>query len=69
VAIELNGTTRVVPVAMQADTNVDAVRVSGSFAIDQTAFGITPLSLAGGAVQVADRVDIRFAIVARRIAP
>jgi len=69
VAIELNGTTRVVPVAMQADTTADAVRVSGSFAIDQTAFGITPLSLAGGAVQVADRVDIRFAIVARRIAP
>jgi len=69
VAIELNGVTRAVPVAMQTTAASDEVRARGSFSIEQTAFGIAPLSLAGGAIQVADRVDLEFTIVARPIAP
>lgn len=41
-----------------------AVRVSGSFTVKQTAFGIEPESI-GGVVKVADPVEIRFRIVLR----
>ena len=66
VAVELNGVTRAVPVTMQSSVTADELRATGSFSIDQTAFGIAPLSLAGGAIQVRDRVDLRFTIVAVR---
>ena len=40
------------------------VTASGAFQVRQTDFGITPFSVAGGAVQVADVVDVRFDITA-----
>ena len=66
VDVEVNGVTRAVPIALQSSVAGDEVRAQGRFSIEQSAFGITPLSLAGGAIQVADRVDLRFDIVARR---
>jgi hypothetical protein len=36
----------------------------GTLRILQSDFGITPFSVGGGAIQVADEVDVRFAIVA-----
>jgi len=35
--------------------------------LDQTAFGITPFSVLGGAVAVLDRLDVRFRIRADRV--
>jgi hypothetical protein len=49
-----------VPVTLQRDGST--VTATGAFPIRQTDFGITPFSVAGGAVQVADVVDVRFEI-------
>jgi polyisoprenoid-binding protein YceI len=43
----------------------DSVTASGALQLRQTDFGITPFSVAGGAIQVADTVDLRFHIVAQ----
>jgi hypothetical protein len=37
----------------------------GSASLKQTAFGITPITIAGGAVKVKDEVSIEFDIVTR----
>ena len=47
---------------------VDGLVASGNLALDQTDFGITPLSILAGAIQVQDRVDVRFTIRAREVA-
>lgn len=41
----------------------DATHFSGSATIRQTAFGITPIKIAGGAVSVKDDVSLEFEIV------
>jgi hypothetical protein len=38
-------------------------------AVDPTSFGITPFSILGGALQVQDRVSVRFRILARLLPP
>jgi hypothetical protein len=40
---------------------------TGTLAIEQSEFGITPFSILGGAIAVKDRVDIAFRIVATRM--
>lgn len=40
----------------------DAVTATGAFQVRQTDFGITPFSVAGGAIQVADVIDVSFTI-------
>jgi len=62
--ITLHGVTRPVDaIASWAGTR-EEYSVSGTFAIDQSAFGITPLSILRGAVTVQDRLNISFRIVA-----
>jgi hypothetical protein len=68
VAITLNGVTRHVPVRAAIESTAGGYTVTGTLAFDQTDFGIRPFSILGGALTVADRLDIRFAIHARRIA-
>jgi polyisoprenoid-binding protein YceI len=68
VSITLNGVTRTMPVPARLDTAAGELRVTGRLEIEQTAFGIAPYSILGGALQVEDKVAIRFAIVARRVA-
>jgi polyisoprenoid-binding protein YceI len=53
-----------VPVTLQLAGNT--VTATGALQIRQTDFGITPFSVAGGAVQVADVVDVRFEITGGR---
>jgi hypothetical protein len=65
VAITLNGVTHASRVHAVVDRGADTMSIAGRFAVDQTDFGITPLSIFGGAIQVANRVDVRFAIRAR----
>lgn len=66
VAITLNGTTRTTQVPMQIDASGDDVHVTGRMSLRQTDFGIEPMSVLGGAIQVQDVVELRFRIHAHR---
>jgi len=44
----------------------DQLTVTAVFDLDQTDFGMTPLSLLGGALQVANRTRVRLRIVAEK---
>jgi hypothetical protein len=43
------------------------VSAKGSFTVRQSELGIKPFSIVGGAIAVADEVEVRFDIVARAI--
>lgn len=60
--LTLHGTTRPVefPITFSKD------RYTGSVKLKQTDFGITPVSIAGGAVKVKDAIEIVFEIVPGR---
>ncbi|MBK6974739.1 MAG: YceI family protein [Sterolibacteriaceae bacterium] len=64
--IRLKGVERdmTVPVAIQyANNRLEAITV---FEVKQTDFGISPLSILGGALQVADAIRVRMRIVAEK---
>lgn len=67
VAITLHGVTRDFEVPVRLEEGGDELRVAGTLAFDQSAFGIVPFSILGGAIEVRDRVSLRFDIVARRV--
>jgi polyisoprenoid-binding protein YceI len=67
VAITLHGTTANVRVPIALETGGGWIEVSGRFDVDQTAFGITPLAILGGAIAVQDRVSVRFRVRAVRV--
>jgi hypothetical protein len=56
---------REVPVT--ARIAADSVSARGSFTILQSELGIKPFSIVGGAIAVADEVEVRFDIVARSV--
>lgn len=65
VAVTLHDTTRRYTVRARTEAIPGGLAVSGKLQINQSDFGITPLSILGGAVQVRDRLDLGFRIVAR----
>jgi polyisoprenoid-binding protein YceI len=65
-AITLKGVTREVQVPAVVSIDEQRLQVQGEFTIRQTDFGITPFSVAMGAVQVADELRIRFDVNAVR---
>lgn len=67
VAITLHGTTVTLDTPARVNSGPDEVTVTGSVAVDQSRFGITPFSVLGGALAVQDRVVVRFQIRAHRI--
>lgn len=67
VVMTLHGVTRAVETIARWDRSAEDFSVSGTFAIDQTEFGMTPLSVLGGAITVQDRVNIAFLIHAHRM--
>jgi hypothetical protein len=67
VSITLHGVTRTMQVPVQLDAGDDAIDVTGRLTLAQSDFAIVPLSILGGAIQVQDRVDLRFHVVARRM--
>ena len=67
VAVTLHGVTKAVQVPAQIESAGEELGVSGRLSLNQTDFGITPFSILGGAIQVQDRVDLRFRIHARRM--
>lgn len=66
IAITLHGTTRTLRIPLQIETAGDVMTVNGRVDLKQTEFGITPLSILGGAIQVQDEISLRFGILARR---
>ena len=67
--LTLNGSTRTMDLSPQIVLSAGEVGVDGRVALEQTSFGITPFSILGGALQVQDRVSVRFRIRARRVPP
>jgi polyisoprenoid-binding protein YceI len=63
-AVTLKGVEREqeIPVVVERDGN--GVIARGELRLNQTDFGMTPFSVAGGAIQVADTLEIRFEIAA-----
>jgi hypothetical protein len=64
VTITLHGTSRAFDVPVDVEQNGSGMVVSGSLVLRQTAFGIVPLSVLGGAIQVQDELELHFRIVA-----
>jgi polyisoprenoid-binding protein YceI len=67
VRLTLHGATRTLDVPVTWQASAQAFDVAGRFTLRQTDYGITPLSILGGAVQVADAVDVEFRLRARPI--
>jgi hypothetical protein len=65
-AVTLHGTTRSVDVDAGMEPGRDGMDVTGTALLDQSAFGITPFSILGGAIAVQDRVKVTFRIHASR---
>ena len=68
-AITLHGVTRTLPVAVRLEGDRDMVTASGTFSVLQSDFGITPFTILGGAIQVQDRLAVRFELRAKRFRP
>jgi polyisoprenoid-binding protein YceI len=65
--LTLVGQTREVTADVHVDLGADTLRATGSFAVNQTTFGIHPYHGGpGGLVHVADRVVFRFEAMALR---
>jgi polyisoprenoid-binding protein YceI len=67
VSLTLHGMKRDYPIPMRIDNTAEEIKVTGRLVLNQTDFGIVPLSILGGAVQVQDEVRMRFDIRARRV--
>ena len=67
VAVTLHGTTRSIDASVEFQGGTGEALVTGSFAIDQSEFGIVPFSLLGGAIAVRDRVDVTFRLSADQL--
>jgi len=68
VAITLHGATRRFEVPVRIEAEGDGIVASGRLSFDQSAFGIVPYSILGGAIAVRDRVDLRYRIRAVAVA-
>ncbi len=66
VRITLHGTTRDLTVPVAIEQAGDSVTASGSFELAQTEFGMKPMSAAGGGLQVADVLRVKFRILAKK---
>jgi len=64
VAITLHGTKKSFDVPVRIERLAEGIAAEGSLSFNQSDFGIVPFSVLGGALQVRDRLDLRFRIVA-----
>lgn len=62
--VTLKGVTRRIDVPIAIRHVGGTLEARGAFRLRQSDFGLTPFSVAGGAIQVADEVDLDFVIVA-----
>ena len=64
--LKLHGIERTVVFPIRVKLENDRLNAWGEVFINQREFGITPISLAGGAVRVKDRVKVTFSLLAER---
>ena len=64
-SVTLHGVTRNVLVPAAIESGADGVTAAGTLTLAQSDFGITPMSIMGGAMTVLDPMELRFRIVAR----
>lgn len=64
VTITLHGTMHAFEIPVQIETIPGGLKISGNMTFNQTDFGIVSFSILGGALQVQDRLDLRFRILA-----
>ncbi len=64
--LALHGVTGAVHIVSRIDFGDNLMRATGSFALKQTDYKITPVSVAGGTVKVKDEIKFTFDIVAIR---
>lgn len=62
--IALHGATRIFEVPVHIEPGTTGMTVSGQVSFNQSDFGMVPMSILGGAIQVQDRLDLHFRIVA-----
>ncbi|HEX8610810.1 MAG TPA: YceI family protein [Telluria sp.] len=62
--VNLHGVSRTVDVPTTIERSADGITASGTFTLKQTDFGITPMSVMGGALTVQDPMELAFCIVA-----
>ena len=65
-AVSLHGVTRLAELPVTLASSGGEFSASGRIKLRQTDFGIKPLSILGGALQVQDEFDLAFSIRARR---
>lgn len=63
--LTLHGVTKRIAVPVTATLTPQLLKASGKYTLQQTNWGITPISKAGGAVKVKNEVIVNFAIVAK----
>lgn len=66
-AITLHGKTRSYLVPATITDDGASVTATGALSLKQTDFGITPMSVMGGAIAVEDQLDLKFQLLARRL--
>ena len=62
--ISLHGVSRPLAITAQLEFGDKLLRAKGAFALKQSAFGIKPVSVAGGTIKVKDELKFTFDIVA-----
>ncbi|MDQ1921726.1 YceI family protein [Massilia pseudoviolaceinigra] len=63
-SVNLHGVSRTVEVPTTIERSNDGVTASGTLTLLQSDFGITPMSVMGGALTVQDPMELAFSIVA-----
>jgi len=64
--LSLHGVTREIPIQALVVVNGNSLRASGEFSLQQTDFGIKPVTAAGGTNKVKDEVKFSFNIIAQQ---
>jgi hypothetical protein len=62
ITLTVRGVAHTVQAPVRLETTGASLVATGRIAVKQTDFGITPLTVLGGAIQVKDEVSVRFAI-------
>lgn len=62
VTIAMRGTQRKLALPVSIEMQNDKLIAAGIFRLSQTAIGITPLSILGGALKVADGLDVQYSL-------
>lgn len=69
VRMEVHGVVHTQAVPVQLETRSDgSILARGDFVVHQRDFGLTPLAVLGGALQVADAVEVHFQVVTDAVA-